>query len=1458
MKAHRFRVRLVPRALSVPLIALGLGAAVSVIAAAGALAVTGAGMATISAGISVGSGTQESATRTLEKNGHGDPRLGRHANVPHASSNPPILAPSDLIVGEADGHVDLTVKLADQGTSTVSVHYATADSTAFASNACNFDYVAASGTLTFAPGETSKTVPVQILDCPNASGFKAFTFNLSSAVNGVITRASSRVGIVDNDHIVATPRIYVRDAVVDERDGTALVSVLLGSTAGQASNSTVSVDYATADGTAASSSDYTATSGTLNFAPGETAKTVVVPITDDASAEGVEKFTLNLSNPSNATIATGTGTIAIGASDAPTSTNPDIRASADLVLGEADGLVDVPVSLSVPSLNTVSVHYSTLDSTAFASNACNFDYVAASGNLTFAPGETTKVVRVQILDCPNASGLKAFTFNLSTPVNGVITRASGRISIVDNDSIVATPRLFARDAVVDEKDGFALVSVLLGGTAGEASNSTVTVDYATANGTASAGSDYTAVSGTLSFAPGETAKTLVVPIADDATAEGQESFFLNLTNPNNATISTGSGNVLIGASDAAAGSQPAVFAPANAIMGESDGYVDLTVHLSQPGSNAASVHYTTTDSTAFASNACNFDYVAASGTLNFAPGETTKVVRVQVLDCPNVSRFKAFTFNLSTSVNSTISRASARISIVDNDTVVATPKVFVRDTLVDEKDGTALVSVLLGGTGGQASNSSVTVDYATADGTASAGSDYTAASGTLTFAPGETAKSIPVSIADDATAERTESFALSLSNPTNADIATGTGTVTIGASDAGTSSQPRILAPTDVIVGEGDGYVDLPVSLSAPSLNTVSVNYSTLDSTAFASNACNFDYVSASGTLVFAPGETTKVVRVQIFDCPNASGLKAFTFNLSTPVNGVIARASGRISIVDDDTVVATPILTVRDAVVDEKDGFALVSVLLGGTGGQASNSTVTVDYASADGSATAGSDFTASSGTLSFAPGETAKTVVVPIADDATAEPAESFTLNLSNPTGATISRAAGTITIGSSDAAAVSQPGIFAPSDVAVGEGDGYVDLPVHLSAPGQNPVTVHYTTQDVTAFASNACNFDYVAASGTLNFAPGETTKVVRVQILDCPEVEPAETFNFLLSTAVGGTISDSGAVITIGDNDGPVTLTSIAVTPANPSLAIGADQQFTATGTYSDAHTEDLTGSVNWASSAPSKATISLGGLAHGVSTGTSTISATQSAINGSTVLTITGLAQTITFAALPGKTYGDPDFALSASASSGLAVGFAALGSCTVSGATAHITGAGSCTITASQPGNASYAAAPNVSRTFAIAKANQTISFAVLPNVQLGDQDFIVNASASSGLPVGFAATGNCTVAAALVHVTGAGSCTITASQTGNANWNAASPVSRSFTIATQPQVKCRVPNVVGKSLAAAKALIKKRHCAVGRVTRAYSGRKAGIVVAQSRRPGRVLPGGTRINLVVSRGRHRH
>ena len=168
-------------------------------------------------------------------------------------------------------------------------------------------------------------------------------------------------------------------------------------------------------------------------------------------------------------------------------------------------------------------------------------------------------------------------------------------------------------------------------------------------------------------------------------------------------------------------------------------------------------------------------------------------------------------------------------------------------------------------------------------------------------------------------------------------------------------------------------------------------------------------------------------------------------------------------------------------------------------------------------------------------------------------------------------------------------------------------------------------------------------------------------------------------------------------------------------------------------------------------------------------------------------------------------------------------------------------------------GNISAASAAATATT---AKLTQTITFGPLANKTYGAPDFNVSATASSGLPVSFTASGSCTVSGSTVHLTGPGSCTVTASQAGNASYNAAPPVSQTFSIAKKPALKCRVPKVVRKGLRAAKVTIKRRHCRTGKVRYAYSRtRKKGIVISQSRRPGRILPGGSKINLVVSRGR---
>ncbi|MEF8769319.1 Calx-beta domain-containing protein [Candidatus Accumulibacter contiguus] len=910
----------------------------------------------------------------------------------------------DIVVGESDSYADIVVSLSAPAPSLVTVNYATANGTATNNG---FDYETASGTLNFTAGEMTKVVRVALSEYSGVEGLEYFRFNLSSPTNAVIGQRSAMVSIVDDDTVVDTPHVFVRDVVVDEKAGTAGFVVMLGGPTGQSSNSTVTVDYATADSTAIAGSDYVAKSGTLTFAPGDSVKTVVVDIIDDAVAEGRERFGLNLSNAFGATIVDDNGLAEIGANDAAASSQPRISVAENLVVGESDGYVDIVVSLSAPAQNVVTVDYTTASGTA---NDNGFDYEKANGTLNYAIGETTKVVRVALSEYSGVEGLEYFRFNLSSPTNAVIGQRSAMVSIVDDDTVVDTPHVFVRDVVVDEKAGTAGFVVMLGGPTGQSSNSTVTVDYATADSTAIAGSDYVAKSGTLTFAPGDSVKTVVVDIIDDAVAEGRERFGLNLSNAFGATIVDDNGLAEIGANDAAASSQPRISVAENLVVGESDGYVDIVVSLSAPAQNVVTVDYTTASGTA---NDNGFDYEKANGTLNYAIGETTKVVRVALSEYSGVEGLEYFRFNLSSPTNAVIGQRSAMVSIVDDDTVVDTPHVFVRDVVVDEKAGTAGFVVMLGGPTGQSSNSTVTVDYATADSTAIAGSDYVAKSGTLTFAPGDSVKTVVVDIIDDAVAEGRERFGLNLSNAFGATIVDDNGLAEIGANDAAASSQPRISVAENLVVGESDGYVDIVVSLSAPAQNVVTVDYTTASGTA---NDNGFDYEKANGTLNYAIGETTKVVRVALSEYSGVEGLEYFRFNLSSATNAAIGQGSTTVSIVDDDTVLDTPSIFVSDVVADEKVGTASFVVRLGDTQdkqGSSSNSTVTVDYTTADGTAIAGGDYLASNGTLIFAPGDSVKTVVVDLVDDNLTELAENFRLNLSNATNAVIATPSASATI-------------------------------------------------------------------------------------------------------------------------------------------------------------------------------------------------------------------------------------------------------------------------------------------------------------------------------------------------------------------------------------------------------------------------------------------------------------
>ncbi len=431
--------------------------------------------------------------------------------------------------GQAAVNAVFNVRLARASAKTTTVDYRSADGTAKAGS----DYAAVAGTLTFAAGTTLRTVAVPIVADLVSESTETFIVNLAAPQGATLGTTRATGTVVDND---VQPNIVISNApaVTEPNSGQAAVNAVFSVKLSTASAQAVSVKYATASGTAKSGSDFTATSGTLTFAPGTTSKTIAVPVRGDNLDEAAETFNLNFSSPVGALLPVNKATASITDNDpAPALTVADAAAVAEPDSGQTDAAF--VVSLSPASGQSVTVRYATASGSATNGS----DFTSTSGTLTFAPGITTQTVNVPVrgdlLDEPNEN----FVLKLSAAVNATLTRTQASAIITDNDA-APTVGVANTAPVTEPVPGGAAASATFTIALNAPSAQTVTVAYATANGTALAGRDYTATSGTLTFAANERTKSVTVPLLADSEPEGNETFYLQLGAPVNATLAAAS------------------------------------------------------------------------------------------------------------------------------------------------------------------------------------------------------------------------------------------------------------------------------------------------------------------------------------------------------------------------------------------------------------------------------------------------------------------------------------------------------------------------------------------------------------------------------------------------------------------------------------------------------------------------------------------------------------------------------------------------------------------------------------------------------------------------------------------------------------------------------------------------------------------------------------------------------
>jgi len=643
-----------------------------------------------------------------------------------------------------------------------------------------------------------------------------------------------------------------------------------------------------------------------------------------------------------------------------------------------------------------------------------------------------------------------------------------------------------------------------------ASASNVTVNYATADGSATvADSDYAAANGTLSIPAGTTSKTVAVMVNGDTKVEGDENFYVNLTNAANATIADAQGVGTIKNDDTA--TVPAISVADASIVEGNSGTTALTftVTLSAAATNTVNVNYATADGSA---TLADNDYQAANGSLSFAPGTTSKTVTVNVVGDTKYESNEYFALNLSSPVNATISRAQAAGSIVSDDAV--NPDGLVSYLKLDETAGlTATDASGMNNSGTLANINSWT------DGQIN-GAVHCGGSAGYVQVP---INGLSANAGSVAAWVRPGGF-------------TSTAQFIFGHATASWNNRIQLY------FADATGNLSLGLGSSHTTLTNIqALPLSVWSHVALTWDGANYK-VYVNGILKGSGTYTglTSMAATADFGNNGMAGDRAEGFNgcidEARVYNRVLSDADVA-GLVNVDQKPSISITGVKQAEGDSGTTPFVFAVALD----HAYSQPVSVNYTTNNDTAIAGKDYTAASGVLTIPAGSTSGSITVGVVGDTIYEHNSQFTIVLSNAVNGTIAKATGTGIIQNDEALPK-----LSVNDISIAEGNSgtkTVNFTVSLAFAIQYPVTFDYATADGTATVANN---DYAAKSGSVTIPAGAITATIPVTINGDTTKENNETFSINLSNAVDAGFFDPQGICTISDDDAVVsTLPSVSI-------------------------------------------------------------------------------------------------------------------------------------------------------------------------------------------------------------------------------------------------------------------------------------------------------------------------
>ncbi len=987
------------------------------------------------------------------------------------------------------------------------------------------DYAPVAGSVVMPAGTNSVTIPVIPLNNPTLGPSHTLVLDIVSAQGGLIGSSSSAAVQILNAN--GTIQFASTSYFAQKTDSQALIPVQrTGDT-----NSTVSVDYFISNGTAQTGLEYSATNGTLVFAPGQTVQYVTIYPLQDNRVTGTLTVNILLANPTGGAPLAGQSSAVLYIQDVNSAFN--FLQAGYLVAENATNAV-ITVVRSGTGTNKATVDYATSDGTATA----GVGYSNVTGTLYFDSGVFTQTFLVPIIDQTNTPSDLSLNLALlnetGNAVPGTLTNAVLTI-LSDNSALQFDSPTYS----VNEWATNAFINVRrTGGTVNP-----VKVDYATLNGTAVAGLKYVATNGTLSFqgdsyiaitngsggvqrVQGDTIKTIVIPVIEDNTGDGNQTFSVVLTNARGPAGSL-AGTTVLGnpaqtvvtiLDDKSPGSPVIGFQPGAGPNGNVN-----TVAPQPDGRVVIGGDFTMVDGTLFGHVA----RLNGDGTMDssFNPGlgadRPVHAVRLQ----PDGKILVGGAF---ASFNSNSIARLARLNVdgsIDTNFITGFTSGTVR-AITLQTNG----QILVGGDFGLTRlNADGSPDGAFRTGAAPDGAvlalavqsdGHILAGGSFNSFGGSSSPHL-IRLNPDGTVDSSFSVGYGSDQQINAIAIQSSGRIVIGGVFSEWNAQPSPalarLNPNgslDQTFGDGAGPSDVVNALDVyQDQILVAGQFSQ-----FAGNPAGYFLRLNSDGSPDLVVQTEKGANAPVLAAVFAPSGQMVIGGAFTLVNNLVRN---HVALLHGNEFYNGGVVefAVLQTTVSAGSGSVTLTVVRQGS----TNSACSVQFAAQNGTAVALSDYVPTNGVLNFAPGQTAQTLTVGILDDVAATNTLSFQVALSSPSGVGL----GFISTANISVVDDKPAFLFAQASYQTVEDAGTVTLTVLRQGTVTNAATVGFATADGTAIAG----VNYTAQQGTLSFAPGQTNAAITIGLINQNLVRSTNTFTVSLNNPGVGNLIAAPSVATV---------------------------------------------------------------------------------------------------------------------------------------------------------------------------------------------------------------------------------------------------------------------------------------------------------------------------------------